>query len=104
MVTVAVLAVILAAGTGLRRRAQRLDALARRYGPEANRLENLLEGSDLNRQEADVIIDRVHWDDAVANRYRLAAARPWLPFDPSPQRVTCQCSYHVARQAKPATH
>jgi hypothetical protein len=102
MVAVAILAVILGVGIGLRRRVQRLDGLALRYGREANRLENVLEGSNLSRREADLIIERLHWRDAVAVQYRLAAARPWLPFDPSPQQVTCQCGYHAARQAKPA--
>ena len=101
MVAVAVVAVILAICVGLTRRAQRLDGLSLRYSREASRLENLLVGSRLSRQDADVIIEQVHWHDAVANRYRLAAARPWLTSDPSPERVTCECGYHAARQAKP---
>lgn len=103
MFAVAVLAVVLAIGVGLTRRAQRLDGLSLRYSREANRLENLVVGSNLSRQDADVIIEQVHWHDAVADRYRLAAARPWLTCDPSPRRVPCQCGYHAARQAKPAT-
>jgi hypothetical protein len=103
MVAVAVLATILGVGVGLRRRAQRLDTLALRYGREANSLENLLSRSNISRRDADVIIEQVHWHDAVADQYRLAATHPWLPFDPSPQRVTCKCSYHAARPAKTAT-
>jgi hypothetical protein len=97
MVAIAVLAVVLGSGVGLKRRVQRLDGLALRYGREANRLENLLEGSNLSQADADAIIERVHWHDAVANQYRLAASRPWVPFDPSPEGVTCECGQHAAR-------
>ena len=103
MIAVAVLAVILAIGIGLTRRAQRLDGLFRRYSREASRLEKLLVGSNLSRQDAELIVEQVHWHDAVAARYQFAAARPWLIRDPNPQRVTCECGYHATRQAKPAT-
>jgi hypothetical protein len=52
MVAIAVLAVILGFGVGLKRRVQRLDGLALRYGREANTLENLLEGSNLSQEDA----------------------------------------------------
>ena len=103
MAAVAALAVILSIGLGLRRRAQRLDGLAIRYGREASSLENLLARSNLSRHEAESIIERIHWHDAVAGQYRIAAARPWLPFDPSPWQVTCECSYHTARHRQPTT-
>jgi hypothetical protein len=103
MAAVAVLGVTLSVGLALRRRAQRLDGLAIRYGREASNLDNLLARSKLSRHAAESIIERVHWHDAVAGQYRIAAARPWLPFDPSPWRVTCECSYHAARQPHPTT-
>jgi hypothetical protein len=99
MVAVAMFAIIMGAGVGLRRRAERFNNLAARHGREANSLENLLEGSELSLGDVDAIIEEVHWHDAVADQYRLAASRPWFPFEPSPGRVSCRCSYHAARRA-----
>jgi hypothetical protein len=100
MVVIAGLAVMLAVGVGLSRRARRLNRLALQYSRVANGRENLIEKWKLNRKDADVIIEHAHWLDAVANQYRIAAARPWLLFDPSPQRVTCECGYHANRRAR----
>ncbi len=100
MVAVAVLAVILGTGVGLRRRARQLDALFLQYGREANHLENVWrDARPTPPGEPDVLMEQIHWHDSVAYEYRLAAARPWFPFDPEPRRITCGCGYHAARRA-----
>jgi hypothetical protein len=100
MLVVAVLAVILGVGVGLWRRARRFQTLALQYGREANRLENTWANSgSMSPGDAAVLMERVHWNDAVAAGYRFAAARPWVPFNPEPMRVTCECGFHMARRA-----
>src|SRR4051794_1890218 len=92
MVAIAIFTIMLGIVADLTRRAQRLDGLAKLYDREAGKLEPLLLKPKLGRQEAVAVVDQLHWLVAVAGEYRHAAARPWLPFDPSPQRVTCGCS------------
>jgi hypothetical protein len=103
MIAVAVLAVLLAVGVGLWRRARRFEALALQYGREANRNEVLWEATGAKPiHEPDEIMERIHWNDAVADEYRRAAARPWLPFDPDPRQVLCKCGFHTALRARAA--
>ncbi len=102
MVAVAVLAIVLGAGVGLGRRAGRLHALALKYSREANRLEHMWASAGaMSRDDLGLLMERVHWNDAVADEYRFAAAHPWLSFDPEPNRVMCKCGFHMTR--KPVT-
>jgi hypothetical protein len=81
MLAVAVLAILLGIGIQLRRRAQRLDDLARQYGRKAQRLEEVwLNWVRFNKSgpEVDALMEQVHWHDAVAKQYWIAAARPWV--------------------------
>lgn len=101
MIAIAALAFVLWMGLGLRRRAWRFEALAHQHGREANRLENLwMETVPTPPGEPDTLMEQVHWHDSVANEYRVAAARPWMPFEPEPRQVACECGYHVARRAR----
>jgi hypothetical protein len=105
MTVVAVLAVLLGTGIGLWRRARRLEAIALQYGRDANRIEDLWVAENAARSgprppgEPDVRMELVHWNDTVAEAYRAAAARPWLPFDPEPHKLVCGCGFHAARRA-----
>ena len=50
--------------------------------------------------EPDMLMEQMHWLDSVATEFRLAAARPWIPFDPRPTPGSrCRCGYHAARGA-----
>lgn len=102
MIAMALLGVALGVGVGLRRRTDRLYALALRHGREASALETLLVEPNFGPQRTREVLERVHWNDAVADRFRAAAARPWFPFDPVPERVSCECGDHAARRAKAA--
>ncbi len=99
MIAIAILAVLLGTGIGLRRRARRFEALALAYGREASNLEDLwtISGSTTERRP-NLLMDRAHWNDAVAHKYRIAATRPWLPLDPDPFKITCECGYHIERR------
>lgn len=102
MVAIAVLAIVLGVVVGLQRRAWRFHALALKYGREANRLEDMWKSAgSMRRDDLGLLMERVHWNDAVADEYRFAAAHPWLPFDPEPNRIMCKCGFHMAR--KPVT-
>jgi hypothetical protein len=101
-VALAVLAIVLGVGVGLRRRAWRLHARALVYGREASRLERMWNSAGAMRpDDLGLLMEQVHWDDAVADEYRLAAAHPWLPFDPESNRIMSKCGFHMAR--KPVT-
>ena len=100
MMAIAVLALLLGAWVGLGRRARRFEALALRYGKEANRIETLwVAGPTLPPGEPDMLMEQIHWNDSVANAFRLAASRPWVPGDPRPLQITCECGFHAARHA-----
>ena len=101
MTAIAALAILLGAGVGLDRRARRLEALSLLYGREANRLDDLwVEAAPVSAGEPDLLMERVHWHDSVANAYRLASAQPWLPLDPVPRNIICRCGYHAARSSR----
>jgi hypothetical protein len=100
MIAVAVLCILLGVGVGLWRRARRFQALALVYGREANRLENVW--ANPGSVPPGDLMERVHWNDAVADEYRLAAARPWLPFDPEPSQIRCLCRFHMDLRARTA--
>ncbi len=100
MIAIAVLAVLMGTWIGLDRRSRRLQALALDYGRKANRAENALESA--SPSALDSLLDQIHRDDAIANAYRTAASRPWLPVDPDPNRIACRCGFHEARKAKPS--
>jgi hypothetical protein len=95
MVIIAVMAVGLGVGLTLHRRSTRLSASALAYGREASRLENRLE--QLPSDEVQPLLDRVHWNDSVAEAYRRAASRPWIMSEPDPDKIACQCSYHAKK-------
>ena len=97
MATVALLAVLLGIGLGLRRRSDRLWWVSLSYSSQAAGLEEPL-GLHPEPPDVQAVLDRVHWNDSVAVAYQRAAGRPWIPGEPDPAKITCQCSYH----AKPA--
>jgi hypothetical protein len=100
MVAVAIAAFLLPTRDGLRNRAKRFEALALEYGREANRLEvEWRKSAPLPPGEPDLLCDDVHWNDSVADAYRRAASRPWLPFEPNPGSITCGCGYHRKQSA-----
>jgi hypothetical protein len=101
MVAIAVLAVLLGLSIGLRRRAERLTRLSRSYSGAAGQLELRLASPDLDEAIAQAILDRVHWYDAVAHRFERAAAHPWLPDEPDPTKVFCECGHHRKPSPKP---
>ncbi len=101
MATIALLAVLLGIGLGLRRRSDRFQRVSLGYSSKAAGLEEPL-GFIPGRPEptgVQAVLDRVHWNDSVAAAYQQAASRPWVPGEPDPAKITCQCGYH----AKPAT-
>jgi hypothetical protein len=101
MIVVAVAGFLLGLGVILHRRADRLNRLALSYQKEAGRLEHTIVGPGLSRSQVQGILDRVHWNDAVAWRYRHAADRPWLPTEPDPEKVACECGYHLTLSPSP---
>ena len=103
MIAIAVLAVLLGSGVGLRRRSQRHFKLAQRYGGEAERLEYLwAKMGPVPQAEADAFWNLVHWNDSVAYAYFQASSRPWLPFDPEPRQIVCECGHHLTQRARTA--
>ena len=98
MIAIAVFAILLGTGVGLRRRMLRLQAGALEYGRAANRLETAwLNSNPQPSGQDDDLMDRAHWSDAVAKAYRFAAARPWLPLEPRPEKIRCECGFHRGR-------
>jgi len=84
VVAVAVMAVLMAIGVGLQRRAAHLKRLSRSQSGEANRWELLLTEISVNGALASAILDKVHWHDAMAAIYERAAGSPWLPIAAAP--------------------
>jgi hypothetical protein len=93
MLIVAILAIVLGLGLGLRRRSIRFSEVALTYGREANRLEN--QSEQVKPDQLQPLLDRAHWNDAVADAYRKAASKPWIPSEPQPEKIVCQCGYHA---------
>jgi hypothetical protein len=100
MATIAALAILLGIGAGLAHRGQRFEALSLRYSQAAARLERGSFGRDLPPGEIELVMEEVHWLDAVASEYKLAAARPWGLRDPDPRRVICGCCNGPPRKAR----
>jgi hypothetical protein len=84
LIAVAILATLLGVGVKLRRDAAQYDRLSRRHSGEAGAWELRLAGRVVGPSQARAILGRAHWHDAMAEKYRRAAARPWLPVAPDP--------------------
>jgi hypothetical protein len=84
MLMVAVVALLMATGVGLQRRAAHLMRLSLSQSREANRWELLLTESSVNGPLACAILNKVHWHDAMAARYERAARSPWLHIEAVP--------------------
>ncbi len=84
MIAAAAVALLMATGVGLQRRAAHLRRSSFSQSREANRWEMLLTESSVNVPLASAILDKVHWHDAMAARYEQAARFPWLPIEVAP--------------------
>lgn len=95
-----VVIVFVALGLGLYQRSIRLERISLKYSGVAGRLEmGLIGPSGTSKdgpsgREVEEILDKVHWNDAVAHQYRIAARQPWNLFDPDPKQISCTCGHH----------
>jgi hypothetical protein len=84
MTAAAVVALLMATGVGLQRRAAHLRRLSFLQSREANRWELLLTEISVNGPPASAILNKVHWHDSMAARYERAARSPWLHIEAAP--------------------
>lgn len=105
MMLVVAIAVVLGLRVGIKRRRERFDRLTLHHSDETSRLYLRSMGRSMDKMEDDSVLDldrrnelccQAHWHDKVAELYRQAALRPWIPFEPDPNSVSCECSLCVA--------
>lgn len=100
MIVIAALAIPLGIGIGLHNRSKRFSRLAYEYSGNASGLEDELVGPS-SHADSQAVLDRVHWNDEVANAYRRVASRPWMS-EPDPAKVICRCGHHAKLAAAQA--
>ena len=81
----AVLAVVVGLPVGLRRRAERFKRLSFLHSVDANRWENVWDGS-LDDALAGAILRQAHWHDAMVGKYGRVARSPWRLLEPPPPK------------------
>jgi hypothetical protein len=92
---IAVLSLFLAIGVYMQRRRDWCLYMQLKYATQAGRIQQSLIGNQsLSADEAVFRLHRIHWYDAVANRYYGIAHRPWVNFQPDPSRSYCMCKWH----------
>ena len=88
MIVVAVVAVIMGAGVGLKRRRDRFLALANEHWNRSffgvSCVADTAEGRELMRQIFDQKTPSMRFHSEMMEKYRGAAKRPWLPVLPDP--------------------
>ena len=93
LLLIAALGLSLGVADRLKRRSARLFRACVWHSFEAMRLENgYQKGSCKATDEADSLFGYIHWHDAMAEKQYNRSKMPWVPGEPDPAKIVCECS------------
>jgi hypothetical protein len=91
LLLVAAVGLSLGVADRLKRRSDRLFRAGLRYSSMSMRLENLFKTQRFDREASDSLCGYIHWHDAMAESHYNRSKAPWVPGEPDPAKIVCEC-------------